>query len=731
MTTRRLVVAAIGLLLAVPLVHAQVVTTTNSSGAGSLRAVVAAAAPGATITFAPALSGQVISTGTNSIVLDKNVTIDASALPQGTPITISGDYYSRIFELPNGAGTTVKLISLTLTKGVCQLGLGAAILNYSSLSLSNCVLYDNVAFGGGGAIGSYGNLTMARCRLYNNLAGNYGGAICAITGTVTMTDCALYVNQGGERGGAIYNRGAVVTLNHCTLTGNKGDYSGNPVGVIEQEISGSLTINHCTVVGNTVGITDGISVYSGSLSLFNSLVAGNGNDLALFGGTFANKGINLIGGDPRLLLLGDYGGPTPTMPPRLDSPALDAGSDFTDVTFFGGTNFVPTVFLFPNDQRGKSRLFGAHVDIGAVELQAPIIVTNLNDAGPGSLREATSVNEPAASVTFDPALSGGSIVLQSTLLLTNSGGVDASALTNGLTLNGGGGRVVEVASGVMMNVRALTLVNGYATQGGGIFNAGNLTLDRCTLSGHGDGGELQTQEGGGAYNAGSLTLYQCTVSGNRAKEGGGIYSSANAALTVSQSTIAGNESDINDGSGLRTVGAVTLFNTIVAGNGPSADFRSSTPPTLLGTNMLGGDPMLAGLGSYGGPTPTKPPLPGSPVLDIGDNVATNSFTTDQRGGWRISGAGVDLGAVEIVAPSGQPADLTALAQRDNGSLLGHFTNLPAAAFTVYASPNVESPLNTWTQLGPAVESPLGSGQYEFTDPAPGPDAQRYYHLRSP
>ena len=116
--------------------------------------------------------------------------------------------------------------------------------------------------------------------------------------------------------------------------------------------------------------------------------------------------------------------------------------------------------------------------------------------------------------------------------------------------------------------------------------------------------------------------------------------------------------------------------------------------------------------------------------DIKIKIA-NSKTTDQRGGWRISGAGVDLGAVEIVAASSQPADLTALTRLDNGSLLGHFTNLPAAAFSVYASSNVASPVHAWIPLGPAVESPLGSGRYQFLDPASGSPPQRYYHLRSP
>ena len=61
--------------------------------------------------------------------------------------------------------------------------------------------------------------------------------------------------------------------------------------------------------------------------------------------------------------------------------------------------------IFPTDRRGRPRIFRAHVDIGAVELQSPMVVTNLADAGPGSLRQAVSDVEPAESELLRKALS--------------------------------------------------------------------------------------------------------------------------------------------------------------------------------------------------------------------------------------------------------------------------------------------------------------------------------------
>jgi hypothetical protein len=64
-----------------------------------------------------------------------------------------------------------------------------------------------------------------------------------------------------------------------------------------------------------------------------------------------------LGGDPRLGPLADNGGPTLTHALLADSPAIDAGSNPSDLA---------------TDQRGGSyvRSAGAAPDIGAFELQA-------------------------------------------------------------------------------------------------------------------------------------------------------------------------------------------------------------------------------------------------------------------------------------------------------------------------------------------------------------------------
>lgn len=109
------------------------------------------------------------------------------------------------------------------------------------------------------------------------------------------------------------------------------------------------------------------------------------------------------------------------------------------------------------------------------------------------------------------------------------------------TVNGGGsGPVFTVQSGVTAMIQNMTISNGVATSGGGIYNAGGtLTISHTSLSGNSStdtGGG-----GGGIYNDiyATLTINDSTFSGNSATQGGGIYNYLGT-LTVTNTTLSGN-----------------------------------------------------------------------------------------------------------------------------------------------------------------------------------------------
>ncbi|MGE3817900.1 MAG: choice-of-anchor Q domain-containing protein [Isosphaeraceae bacterium] len=158
-----------------------------------------------------------------------------------------------------------------------------------------------------------------------------------------------------------------------------------------------------------------------------------------------------------------------------------------------------------------------------------------------------------------------------------------------------------------------------------------------------------------------------TVSGN-ASEGVRFRGDV---LRVVHATITANLGGGLKGAAPGTDG-VHLANAIVAGN-VTADLVDVLLDAASANNLIGGDPKLGPLADNGGPTWTHKPMPGSPALGAGSNAAAvlDGLTTDQRGRPRFSGA-VDLGAVEVQAPSVKSVDLgTGGPQRS--SVKGPFT----------------------------------------------------------
>ncbi len=452
-----------------------VVTNGADSGPGSLRQAILDSSSGDTILFDASLSGTSILLTSGQLLLTNLLIIDASTLPGG--IQLNGNSSSRIFQVASGA--TVVLNALTLTNGAVS------------------------GYGGGINITSGGNLTL------NNS---------------TIAGCS------GNYGGGIFN-GAALTVNHSTITGCSAGYEGGAIAS-----SSFFTVNNSTITGCSAPFYEsaGISTWGG-MSLNNSIVAGNapGNISGGYGG--AN---NITSGDPQLAPLGNYGGPTPTLPPLPGSPAIDAGND-------SATNTVAT------DQRGYSRNAGAHVDIGAVELQTPALVVTTNaDAGTGSLRQLVSQADVSTTITFAPGLSGQTILLMSGQIPLNKKflAIDGSALTNSILLNGNAAsRLFEVSTNASVSLSGLTLTNG-------------LDLNATALTGGGAGGG-----GGGAVrNGGTLTLNQCKVVGSLALFGGGLRNEGT--LTLNQSLVRQNSAIGNNGGGINNAGALFLNQTTVAGN---------------------------------------------------------------------------------------------------------------------------------------------------------------------
>ena len=194
-----------------------------------------------------------------------------------------------------------------------------------------------------------------------------------------------------------------------------------------------------------------------------------------------------------------------------------------------------------------------------------------------------------AAVQEANAAGGGSVVLgRGTYRLTLPGsGEDAGAtgdldVTARVVLDGRGARVdgqrldrvLDVLPGGSLTVRDLTVSGGAAqgtgapASGGGVRNAGMLTVDRSTITGN-----TAVRAGGGIEaTAGSVTtVSRSTLSGNSTGagpgNGGGLHLTGAGTVHVERSTVSGNTA-ASEGGGLWNsgTGTMTVDRTVVTGN---------------------------------------------------------------------------------------------------------------------------------------------------------------------
>src|ERR1043166_3381565 len=158
---------------------------------------------------------------------------------------------------------------------------------------------------------------------------------------------------------------------------------------------------------------------------------------------------------------------------------------------------------------------------------ATLTVSSTADSGAGSLRAALASASAGDTINF--TVTGTVLLATGELLVTNN----VNIVGSNVTVDGNfASRVFNIATNRTVSISALTIRNGRAptsSDGGGIYNAGSLTLSNCLVAGNqggvgvnGSGSSSGSRggNGGGIYNGGVVPWSTCTFYGNRGGTGG-------------------------------------------------------------------------------------------------------------------------------------------------------------------------------------------------------------------
>ncbi len=338
------------------------VTNTNDSGGGSLRAAINAANQNSdadTIAFDPSVFfvPRTITLTSTGFVITNPLTING---PGARLLTIGRDQFSsvaQVFGARNGAAVT--LSGMTVSGGTSN----------------------------GGISNNAGTMTLDRMHLTGNF-GYTGGGIDN-EGTMIVINSLIEGNGAQYTGGGIFNTGTLSIANTTIANNFTFDGSGSGAGGIQN--MGTVNLNNITVIGNTTNGADANSaggiVNAGSVNVRNTIISTNrraNDESSDVSGAFTSNGNNLVrntidgtgfglagsnditGAFPMLDDLQNNGGDTDTRLPTATSPAVNRGNNCV-LNFSCATNNPPVPLNFDQHGTGYPRRNGAAIDIGAAE----------------------------------------------------------------------------------------------------------------------------------------------------------------------------------------------------------------------------------------------------------------------------------------------------------------------------------------------------------------------------
>ncbi|MDZ7953731.1 Calx-beta domain-containing protein [Nostoc sp. DedQUE09] len=277
------------------------------------------------------------------------------------------------------------------------------------------------------------------------------------------------------------------------------------------------------------------------------------------------------------------------------------------------------------------------------------IVTNINDSGTGSLRQAL------INANNDPGIE--TIIFDQT-------GIFGDATPDTITLTSG---ELNITEGVIIQGTGANKLTISGNNTSRIFNASAfLSIDGLKIT----GGNAGSSNGGGIYSTSSVTVSNSNLSGNIAALGGGIYSTIS--VTATNSTISGNTANAS-GGGIYSTSSVTATNSTISSNTANTNGGGiySTITTLINSTVSSNTVKVNGGGIYsGGGTVSNTTIFGNTADSDNNNAGNGGGIYRSAGTWSISNS-IIAGNIDL---GNQGADISGANFNGNGyNLIGKIT----------------------------------------------------------
>lgn len=577
-------------------------------------------------------------TGTNRVVF-----VSQSGRAQLAEMTITNGSDSTGGGVYVAGSSILTGTQLTISDNVATDYGGGIMVNGGSLVLTDSSVVDNSVAGMGGGLamsGAAANVRLERV-LFSGNSAETGGAIGGI-GTLSSEHTTISGNSATTVGGGIYTYSiygidSLTSLRYVTIVDNDAQDGGGIYADVTTGGTATINLANSILIGNSVTGVGNIECGSnGGTVVSSGYNIRSGGALGGCNGSWGGSDIISSNfADDIDLTLADNGGDTLTHALTTNSVARD--------TIYSVNNPSLCSYGSETDQRGIVRGNGistAHAcDSGAFEYEHTPTTRSVNGNAfncndtTGSpyfctIQAAVDAAGNGDTVLIEPALYVESVIVPDYRVLTLAGNpsrssapivivgansqrvlyvglrttvtVQAVTLDNGFVFDDGANVYVEVEADVTLD--NVIVRNGTADRGGGIFNAGTLTINDSTIE------QNDANSGGGIFNDGTLSVLNGTIADNTATEGGGIEFGA----TGQPSTLDG---VVIEGNSAEHCGGV-LLNDDVTMTTVTINANSATDGTFDANDLNGGGGVCVVSGD----------------LTMTDSTISNNYSAQNGGG---------------------------------------------------------------------------------------------------